>query len=169
MIETSKKMGDLVADMANLENFHPEPMVDEVLPDSAYDTKAKLQQQETTYKRGAEIAELYLKNQDSYDQATQDALEMVQNTQGQMQNYQALAHMQNLKNEQSLMTNSLAGALLNVIATRNAAEMDQEAREAEARENAMVDVYDPYSEREQKTLKEFGYEKYETKGMPDFK
>lgn len=169
MIETSKKMGDLVADMANLEAFHPEPMVDEVLPDSAYDMKAKLQQQEKTYKRGAEIAELYLKNQDSYDQATQNALEMVQNTQGQTQNYQALAHMQNLKNEQSLMTNSLAGALLNVIATRNAAEMDEEAREAEARENAMLNVYDPYSEREQKTLKEFGYEKYETKGMPDFK
>ena len=47
--------------------------------------------------------------------------------------------------------------------------MDEEAREAEARENAMLNVYDPYSEREQKTLKEFGYEKYETKGMPDFK
>lgn len=170
VLATSKKMGMIVQDMGNVDMFHPNVEVDEVLPDSAYDTKLKLQQQDKTNKAGAEVAETYLKNQDGYDQAMMDALQASADAKGQMQNYQAFAHLQNIKSEQDLQTNALLGALLNVLATRDAAEMDQEAREEEAREGMMLNVVDPYSERSQKSLKEnYDYEKYVPHGMPDFK
>lgn len=170
LLATSQKMGEIVQDMGNVNVFYPEPSVDEVLPDSAYDKTIKLQQQEKTYHAGAQVAKTYLENQDIYDQAEQDALAAVANADSQMQSYQALAHLQNVQAEQNLQTNALVGALLNVYATRHAAEMDQEAREAETAEGATLNVVDPYSERSQKTLKEvYGYEKYVPHGMPDFK
>ena len=133
------------------------------------DNRAKLLQMNENYKAGEELAQDVMRSQDAITQATQDALNLSAGAQGSVQVQQSMNALQAIDNSVSSQKTALLNGLLMTYATENEGEIDSAAQAEDAAQNALYSGMDPYDEEHTKTgLEQMGYQKYETKGMPDF-
>ena len=133
------------------------------------DNRAKLLQMNENYKAGEELAQDVMRSQDAITQATQDALNLSAGAQGSVQVQPSMHALQALDNSVSSQKTALLNGLLMTYATENEGEIDSAAQAEDAAQNALYSGMDPYDEEHTKTgLEQMGYQKYETKGMPDF-
>jgi len=153
----------------SLEGFY-DPSID---PDYVFnrgkrDNHAKLLQMNENYKAMEELSQAVMKSQDPILKATQDALTLSENAQGSVQARQVMNSLHAINDSVLSQKSALLNGLLLNYATENEGELDSIAQAQDFAEKALFQAQDPYDEKTDDSLKTMQYEKYETKGMPDF-
>lgn len=161
-----KKQKDILSDVSLDEFSVTTSNYDAVRPQ--VDDSVKLQRMNKNYQDIYQLAQEVMHSQDSIQQAAQDATVMNANAQGRVQAHQAGNTLQTINDSVLSQKTALLNGLVMNYATEHMKELDDEASAREFNESMMFHPRDPYDERQQKTFDDIGYEKYETKGMPDF-
>lgn len=168
-IQNLTKMSATSLQNVSLEGFH----VAEDDPEGynappQFDNPKKYQQMNQNYQTVVSVAQDAMAVQDHTTQATQEALNLSANAEGELQARQAGDTLTSIYASNLQQRNNLLNAALMELATTEADEIDQKAQAHAYAENAYYHPADPFNEREQKSAEDIGYQKYETKGMPDF-
>lgn len=134
-----------------------------VLPE---DWRAKSKTLDKNYEAILDVAHQTIQSEDQNAKALQDAMALNANAQGTLQAEQARNTMNGLsvsldQEEETLLQAVMAGQV-----TEYQNEMNEEIEDRNKQK--FINAVNPYREKTKEALADFGYEVYESKGMPDF-